>query len=75
VGQPIADLQLPIADWLWVKHQSKIGNRKSTIPRPTRYRGVVLTSLQASNEKLEMRMENVFADCLLVNRISVKQTS
>jgi hypothetical protein len=31
VGQPIADLQLPIADWLWVKHQSKIGNCKSAI--------------------------------------------
>jgi hypothetical protein len=49
VGQPIADLQLPIADWLWVKHQSKIGNRKSTIPRPTRYRVVVLTSSSNSD--------------------------
>jgi hypothetical protein len=49
VGLGIADLQLPIADWLWVKHQSKIGNRKSTIPRPTRYRVVILTSSSNSD--------------------------
>jgi hypothetical protein len=31
VGQPIADLQLPIADWPWAKHQSEIVNRQLAI--------------------------------------------
>jgi hypothetical protein len=44
VGLVIADCQLPIFDWRLAIKQLAIGNRKSEIPQPTRYREVVLTS-------------------------------
>jgi len=44
VGLAIADCQLPIFDWRWRYSQLAIGNQKSKIRRPTRYRVVVLTS-------------------------------
>jgi hypothetical protein len=44
VGLAIADCQLPISDWRWRCSQLAIGNQKSKIRRPTRYRDVVLTS-------------------------------
>jgi hypothetical protein len=45
VGAPISECQLTILDCeLGKSHQLAIGNLQSAIVRPTRYRGVVLTS-------------------------------
>jgi hypothetical protein len=57
VGLTSADCQLPIVNWpLGIE---AIGNRKSAITRPTRYRGVVLTSLPSNRPFLSNTlMEN-----------------
>jgi hypothetical protein len=45
MGLDIADFQLPIFDWSFRQHQSAIKNQKSAIPRPIRYREMVLAVL------------------------------
>jgi hypothetical protein len=61
VGLAIADCRLKISDYSSGISQSAIGNRKSAIARPTRYREVVLTSCHRGKRlpKFEDRTETV----------------
>jgi len=62
---------MPISDWRWRRSQLAIGNQKSKIRRPTRYRDVVLTSwdrgflLFLSSFKTDNRQKNFHRDALL----------
>jgi peptide deformylase len=62
---PIVNCRFTIG--LWRKSQLAIGNRKSKIRRPTRYRVVVLTSLQLTKARMAIRAIVEYPDPVLLS--------